>query len=439
MRWHATYAWLPGGLARDVSIEAQNGKFTAVTPGTLPGGHEKLPGLVLPGMANAHSHAFHRALRGRTSSGVGSFWTWREQMYRLANRIDPDQYFVLARAAYAEMALAGITVVGEFHYLHHQPSGLPYENRNAMGDALIAAATEAGIRMTLLDTCYLTGGLTSAGHDPLDEVQRRFSDGDVAHWAERVEALRPNADTVVGTGVHSIRAVPLTALSTVVAATGNRPLHFHVSEQRVENEACQKFYRMTPIRLFREAGVLGPRSTAVHASHLAADDLTDLAETNTAVCACPTTERDLGDGRSPALCLTDAGVPLCFGSDQHVTTDLLEEARTLEMDERMASEERGRFSLGQLVEALTSEGHRRLGWEGAGRLEVGAKSDLVAIRLDTVRTAGVTPEQAVLVASAADIDTVVVGGRTVVRGGSHRLGDIGQMLSEAIEPLWSGK
>jgi len=329
MKWHAAYAWLPDGLARDVSIEESEGKFSHVTVGVAPGDHIRLPGLVFPGMANAHSHVFHRALRGRTSSSRGSFWTWRRQMYRLAARIGPEELFLLARATYSEMALAGITLVGEFHYLHHSPSGRPYDEPNIMGEAIRTAAAEAGVRLTLLDTCYLAGGLTASGHEDLDPVQLRFSDGDVGRWAKRVETLRPTPEMLVGAAIHSVRAVPKESVGAVAGVAGIRPLHFHVSEQRAENKACEDFYGVTPVRLLRDAGALGPASTAVHATHLTDTDISDLGETKTAVCFCPTTERDLGDGIGPARALADAGISLCLGSDQHVTIDLLEEGRSL--------------------------------------------------------------------------------------------------------------
>ena len=152
-RWWAAYALLPSGLGRDVTFEVSAGRFTAVTPGTVRGDAVVLPGVVLPGFANAHSHAFHRALRGRTHGGVGTFWTWRERMYAVAEQLEPDTYLALATATYAEMALAGITAVGEFHYLHHGPGGTRYDDHNAMGEALRQAAADAGIRLTLLDTC----------------------------------------------------------------------------------------------------------------------------------------------------------------------------------------------------------------------------------------------------------------------------------------------
>ncbi|MDT4940797.1 MAG: hypothetical protein QOJ34_886, partial [Pseudonocardiales bacterium] len=181
--WFTRHALLPSGPARDVRFEIAHGRFTSVVADTEPHGAQLLPGVVLPGFANGHSHAFHRALRGRTQGGGGTFWTWRERMYALAAGLDPDRYLALARATYAEMAMAGVTAVGEFHYVHHAPGGRPYADPNAMGEALRAAAADAGIRLTLLDTCYLAGGLDASGHLPLEARQRRFSDGTAAAWA----------------------------------------------------------------------------------------------------------------------------------------------------------------------------------------------------------------------------------------------------------------
>ncbi|WP_067178191.1 formimidoylglutamate deiminase [Microtetraspora niveoalba] len=433
-RWHAAHALLPGGPARDVTFTAEDGRLTSVTPGTEPGAAVRLPGVVLPGLADAHSHAFHRALRGRTHDGGGTFWTWRERMYAVARRLDPDRYLALARATYAEMALAGVTCVGEFHYLHHTPDGTPYDDPNAMAEALRQAADDAGIRLTLLDTCYLAGGLTGSGHAPLDGAQLRYGDGDAERWAARVAELRPSEGMRAGVAAHSVRAVPRAALATVAAAAAGRPLHVHLSEQPAENEACAAFYGVTPTRLLEEEGVLGPATSVVHATHLTEQDVAVLGRTRTTACFCPTTERDLADGIGPARALWDAGAPLSLGSDQHAVIDLLEEARALETHERLRSLRRGRFQPRELLAAATA--HGSLGWPDAGRLEPGARADLVAVRLDTPRTAGVAPEQVLLAATAADIDTVVVDGRTVVTGGRHVLGDVAALLAAAIDPLW---
>ncbi|GAA4419530.1 formimidoylglutamate deiminase [Actinokineospora soli] len=420
----APHAWLPTGPADDVLITVSDGVFASVTPGADPGTATRLPGLVLPGFANAHSHAFHRALRGRTHDGGGTFWTWREAMYAVASSLDPDRYFALARAAYAEMALAGVTSVGEFHYLHHAPRGIRYANPNAMGDALRAAAAEAGVRLTLLDTCYLRGGI---GQE-LSEPQLRFSDGSVEAWASRVGELRSGPGFLVGAAIHSVRAVLPSDLPVVGAFDG--PVHAHVSEQPLENSACVEAYGRTPVELLSDAGVLGPRFTAVHATHLTPTDITLLG--GSGVCMCPTTEADLADGIGPARALADAGASLSLGSDQHAVVDPLLEARALEHGERLATGQRGRFTPAELVDALTN--HHALGWS-AGRIEPGAPADLVAVRLDTPRTAGCRPGQAILAATASDVDTVIRDGSVVVSGGQHILGDVAALLTTAIGAL----
>ncbi|MFC5995805.1 formimidoylglutamate deiminase [Pseudonocardia hispaniensis] len=432
--WFAAQALLPAGPATDVRFEIADGRFAAITAGTAAAGAARLPGIVLPGLANAHSHAFHRALRGRTHDRGGTFWTWRERMYALARRLDPDSYRALARATYAEMALAGFTTVGEFHYLHHGRGGVRYAEPNAMAAALREAAADAGVRLTVIDTCYLAGGLGPGGHRPLDEVQRRFSDGDVGAWAERVAALRESPGLRVGVALHSVRAVPRPALSVVAETARGRPLHVHLSEQPAENEACLAYYGRTPTRLLADHGLLGPDTTAVHVTHPTGADIALLGEAGTAVCLCPTTERDLADGIGPARALGEAGARLVLGTDQHALIDPFEEARALEMHERLTSGRRGRFGPDALLTALT--GHDCLGWPDVGRLEVGARADLVAVRGDTVRTAGAAPDQIVYAAAAADVDTVIVDGQLVVEDGRHRLGDVAALLRAAIEPLW---
>jgi formiminoglutamate deiminase len=334
------------------------------------------------------------------------------------------------------MALAGVTCVGEFAYLHHGPGGRRYADPNALSEALVQAAAEAGLRLTLLDTLYLAGGLSPGGHLPLDEVQERFSDGSVDAWAARVAGLPARAGLRIGAAVHSVRAVPAGALGEVRAGVGDRPLHVHLSEQPAENEASLAFYGCTPTRLLADADLLGPGTTAVHATHLTDEDVALLGGTATAVCACPSTEADLADGIGPFRRLADAGSPLCLGSDQHAVTDLLAEARAVEWTARLATGRRGRFQPAELVTALTAAGHAALGWPDAGRLEVGARADLVAVALDTPRTAGCAPGQAVVAATAADVRTVVVDGRVVVRDGQHVLGDVGRLLTDVIAPLW---
>lgn len=443
------HAWLPAGPSARVRVSiGAGGTIEAVTPGAEPvAGDVRLRGMVLPGLADAHSHAFHRALRGRTHAGGGSFWTWRAAMYAVAGRLDPESYLALARACYAELALGGVTAVAEFHYLHHGPGGVPYAEPNVMAVALAEAARDAGVRLTLLDTCYLAGGLDRHGYADLTGVQLRFGDRDEDAWADRVGLLaaQPPAGMLLGVAAHSVRAVPAAALRRVgeVATAlrdggGRAPVHVHLSEQPAENEACLAFHARSPAQLLAEAGLLGPQRTAVHATHLTDDDVSLLGGSGTTVCLAPTTEQDLADGIGPARALRDAGSPLALGSDQHASSDLLGEARALEMGERLATLGRGRFTPGELVEALTTAGHHAAGRPGGGRIAVGAPGDLVAVRLDTPRTAGTLPSQVVPVASAADVGTVVSGGRVVVEDGRHLLGDVGALLADAIDPLWEG-
>jgi formiminoglutamate deiminase len=430
-------AWIDGAVTHDVDITTDTaGRIASIGPSDGSTADVVLPGLVLPGFANAHSHAFHRALRGRTHGDGGTFWTWRDRMYRVARTLDPDSYYALARATYGEMVLAGVTSVGEFHYVHHAPDGTAYADPNAMGEAVRAAARDAGLRLTLLDTCYLAGGLTGEGHLPLSAEQLRFTDGDAERWSQRWALLADDDNTRIGAALHSVRAVPRDQIPTVVAAAGDRPLHVHLSEQLAENSACRQHYGLTPTELLADTGALGTTTTAVHATHLTDHDIELLGRTGTSSCFCPTTERDLADGIGPATQLREAGSPLCLGSDQHAVIDLLEEARALEMHERLVSFERGRLAPAELVTALTESGHHALGWPDAGRIEVGQRADLVAVRLDTVRTAGSLPEQVVLSAFAADIDCVVVDGRVVVLNGTHRTMDVAQELDTTLRAVW---
>jgi len=447
--WLAELAWSPQlGLRRNVLIEAAGEVFTDVAPDTsdVPANVLRLRGLVLPGLANSHSHAFHRALRGITQASRGTFWTWRERMYEVAGRLDPDSYLALARAVYGEMALAGISCVGEFHYLHHGPGGVPYADPNQMSMALIQAAAEAGLRITLLDTCYLSGGLDPEGAAlPLNGQQRRFGDGDGGRWAARVQRLGVGpdgmlgADARIGAAIHSVRAVPPAQMPAVIGWAHHHaaPLHVHLSEQVAENTACYAAYGGSPAQVLQEAGALGPRTSAVHATHLTGADIGLLGRSQTYACFCPTTEADLADGIGPASQLAAAGSPLTLGSDSHAVIDLLEEARRLELGERLVTRERGHFTAAELAVAATLTGHASLGWPAAGQIAPGALADLVAVDLNSPRTAGASPETAlesvIFAATAADVTDVVIGGRDVVRDGRHQLlGDVPAQLSAAI-------
>ena len=460
-------ALIDGAVHHNVLVNENDGVIVSVTvpnasndtnPGSSPsfsfdagdrhGDVVTLRGLTLPGFANAHSHAFHRALRGTTHGDGGSFWTWRERMYDLADRLTPESYRALATAVFAEMVLAGYTVVGEFHYVHHAPGGIRYPNIHAMSEAIIGAAADAGIRLTLLDTVYLRGGLNegapehSETHLPLDAHQARFGDGTAEEWAHRHTGLtaRYDADsrdggTVrIGAAVHSVRAVPRDALGVVRAATAGQPVHAHVSEQTAENTQAHAAWALTPLEVLMDAALLDESFTAVHATHLSTTDVELLARTGATVCLCPTTERDLGDGIAPVGALTAAGVHICIGSDQHAVIDPFDELRALEGHERLATQSRGRITPHHLMTAGSTAGYRSLGWAG-GAIAVGSVCDLVTVNDSSVRTAGARADQIAFAASGSDVTDTVVGGTHIVAGGRHRLGDVGALLTEALELL----
>jgi len=427
-------AWLgPGDIADGVIVIVEGSTISDVRRDQSAGSAHRLAGLTIPGFANCHSHAFHRALRGRTQRERGTFWTWRDAMYAVAGRLDPDSYHALALAAYQEMALAGITAVGEFHYLHHDVDGTPYAEPNAMGEALIDAARGAGLRIALLDACYLSSGF---GRDP-EGVQVRYSDGDADRWAERVSGLRAaGPDVVIGAAIHSVRAVPRDQLSTVGLALPDAPLHVHLSEQVAENDACLEAYGVTPTALLGEAGVVSPRLSAVHATHLAAADIALLGSAGCYADLCPTTERDLADGVGPARSLVDAGATLTLGTDSHAVVDMHEEMRAVELDERLRSERRGHFTADELIRAGTRDGHRSLGFGDEHGIAVGAWADLVTLNVASPRTAGTgrDAETAVFAATAADITSVVASGRRLDLDPAR----VGAQLGKAIDAVVTG-
>jgi formiminoglutamate deiminase len=422
-------AWVgTGDIVDGLTVEVSGTHIIASrrTP-TAPPGAVHLMGLTIPGFANCHSHAFHRALRGRTQRERGTFWTWRETMYHVAERVDPDSYYGLALAVYKEMVLTGITAVGEFHYLHHDPAGRPYADPNAMGAALIQAARDAGLRIALLDTCYLTAGFGA----PVVGVQSRFTDLTAEGWAGRVASLRANGpDVMIGAAIHSVRAVQPDDYEVIAATLPGSPLHIHLSEQPAENESCIRHYGRTPTRLLADHGVLSGRLSAIHATHLTQDDIKDLADAGCYATFCPTTERDLADGVGPSVALASAGVTITLGSDSHAVVDFFEEMRSLELDERLATRCRGSWSADDLLTAATAAGHRSLGFADGGTIAPGQWADLVTLDVRTPRTAGTGagPETAVFAASAADVTHVVASGRVIELDHAG----VGDVLTRAI-------
>ncbi len=404
--WHAAQAWL-GRPARDVLIEVEDGRIKAITERVpLPPGAVALEGWTIPGLANVHSHAFQSLLRGRVETGAGDFWQWRDEMYRPAQNFDPADYVKHGIRLFREMVQTGITAVGEFHYLHRYGNGL--------GDALIGAAREVGIRITLIDACYLRGGLDGR---PLDEIQQLFSDRDAESWAARVDELKDSDGVRIGAAIHSVRAVDPSSMRTVAQWARQRgaPLHVHLAEQPAEVEECRTFEGCTPAELLDREGILGPDLTAIHAIHVDDHDISLLGRHKVSICACTTTERDLGDRVGPLRALADAGCPLTVGSDSNAVVDILEEARGLELDQRRATGRRVLHQPAELFRAATVDGMRALGWD-AGELKAGMLADFVCIDPAQGFWRDLDLESLLFgcYLCQPEIKTVVVGGKTVV-------------------------
>ncbi|MHA7155315.1 formimidoylglutamate deiminase [Arthrobacter sp. TMN-50] len=445
-------AWVTGhGIRPGVRIECDDdGTITGVTSGAAPSPDDSLTldGVVFPAAANAHSHAFHRVLRGRTHDDGGDFWVWREKMYEAAGQLTPAGYEHLATAVFAEMVVTGWSSVAEFHYVHHRPGGEPYgsndggpdtdgDGPHAMELAVCRAAVAAGIRLTLLDTCYLAGGIGA----PLTVGQERFGDADAGAWLERFTDLRrvvaeqfDPAFVAVGAALHSVRAVPEDALRTLAAGLPTDvPVHIHLSEQPAENADCLSHYGTTPTGLLHRHGLLSDRLSVVHATHLTPEDIAVLGEAGTTAVLCPTTEADLADGIGPAHALHAAGARIALGTDQHAVIDPWLEMRALEHGERLGSGQRGRFKPAELLNAATTGAAHSMATPVAA-ITVGSPCDLVSLNQRSLRTAGSDPGQLPLTATAADVTAVVVAGRLVARNGHHlTLGDPAVLLAAALE------
>jgi formimidoylglutamate deiminase len=399
---------------------------------------ERLPGkLLLPGLVNAHSHAFQRLIRGRTqlrAPGRDSddFWSWREVMYAVASTLDPEGLAVVSRQCFLEMALAGITTVGEFHYLHHAPDGRPYADPLELALRVVAAAREVGLRIALLRVGYARPGFRA----PEAPQQRRFYDRDAEAFLAAAQALasrlRSDDKVTVGVAPHSVRAVPRPWLEAVVAAHP-RVVHMHVAEQPREVEASLAEHGRRPVEFLAELGLLDEHFTAVHAVHVLPHEVQLLQRSG--VCACPTTERDLGDGVVRAEAMVEAGVALCIGTDSQAVIEPFEELRALEGNLRLV--EGRRLVLpsepgvvdglaGRLLEAATLGGSRSLGLE-VGILAPGRPADLCAVDLDHPSLVGVRDDallaSLVFGAPAAAVSDTWVDGVRVVRDGQHPLGD----------------
>jgi len=351
----------------------------------------------LPALATAHSHAFQRAMRGDAQrpgpTGTDDFWSWRTSMYTLADTLTPESIHAIARVAYRELYRAGVRTVGEFHYVHHQPGGTPYDDRVVLADQVIRAAKAEGLRIALLRVIYTRAG---AGKPP-EGAQRRFSDADLDRSLADVETLAArwahDPDVRIGVAPHSVRAVPPDWLGPIAAfaEARGRMLHAHVAEQPAEITACLAETGKRPVELLADRGVLSPRFVAVHATHLAPHEARLLGEAGAFVCLCPTTERDLGDGLPDVTALVDAGALLCTGIDSHVMTAPLEDLRCVDLGERLRTGKRialrtkdagGRTPAEELLRIGSEFGARACGFSDVGgEIEV----DLGAPELDLVR------------------------------------------------------
>jgi formimidoylglutamate deiminase len=438
---------------------------------------------LLPGMVNAHSHAFQRVLRGRTeyrtTNQGDSFWTWREMMYSAATRLSPEDIYDASRMAFLEMALSGITAVGEFHYLHHAPDGRPYDDPNLLAKEVIRAANDVGLRIALLRVAYARSGFQAE----VNPRQTRFIESDPESYLKNLESLisdlgaggagigddassvealpdgRASDTAWVGVAPHSVRAVPLDYLRAVVSYANEHDLkiHMHVAEQPAEVSACVEEYGRTPTALLESEGLLNPRFTAVHAIHVTPKAVASLAQTGAMVCACPTTERNLGDGVVPANEYQRRGVSICLGTDSHAQIDLLEDARELEYHLRLQKLERAILSSGSPDDALsngaaaetagylfdcaTIKGARSIGAPG-GMLASGKPADFFTVDLDDPTIAGASPNgllaAIVFTLSRAAVREVVIGGKPIVSEGRHLIQeDVVERFSDLQKKLWS--
>jgi formimidoylglutamate deiminase len=365
-------------------------------------------------MPNAHSHAFQRGLRGRAErlspERSDDFWSWRTEMFKLAGSLDPTSMYELALETYAEMVQAGYGVVGEFHYVHHQPDGTPYPDRNEMARAVAEAAIAAGLPIVLLPAAYHRNGWDGQDRQPV-AGQRRFCDPDVDSFLSRVEELRTwassRAGVSVGVAAHSVRAVPGPWLVAIAGYADEHGLvrHVHAHEQRRELEECQAEHGCSPIELLERTGFLGPGAGVIHGIHVSAWDVELLARSETTVVSCPTTEGNLGDGYLPAMGYREHGVALAIGSDSQVRIDPFEEARELETGSRRERQLRSGLlaSVGDLWRELCRNGHRSLGLAGSSAdrrtVEIDLDHpDLRGIEVDDLRLALVTCASAGVVA-----------------------------------------
>ena len=410
---------------------------------------------VLPGLINAHSHAFQRVIRGRTeyrtSENKDSFWTWREMMYSAAERLTPEDVYDASRMAFLEMALSGITSVGEFHYLHHAPDGQSYEDPNLLAKEVVRAAQDIGLRIALLRVAYARSGFETESNPK----QRRFIEVDPEVYLKHLERLIAELRSPtawVGLAPHSVRAVPLNYLRTIITFGNERnlPIHMHVAEQLAEISACIAEYGRSPVALLATEGLLSEHFTAVHAIHVSPKAIALIAQARALVCACPTTERNLGDGVVPVDLYFQNDARVALGTDSHVQIDLLEDARELEYNLRLQKTERAVLSPEQsdsrsalaarLFECATLRGAESIGSPG-GNLNEGRAADFFTVDLDDPSIAGATEDDllasVVFSLSRTAVKDVFVGGKQIVSEGRHaQQGEIVSRFKKLQKKLW---
>lgn len=437
-------SWLPdliytdGRFQSDRALVCDGGKIVEIAEaGKSPNAIRLKRRALLPGMVNAHSHAFQRVIRGRTEHRSqhtsDSFWTWREQMYAAANRLGPEEIYAASRLAFLEMALTGITAVGEFHYIHHSPDGSTYDDPNLLARAVIRAARDAGIRIALLRVAYARAGFETEANPQ----QIRFIEASPDTYLKHLEQLLSAPELKdgmawAGVAPHSVRAVPLDYLKTIISFAKDRdlPTHMHVAEQPAEVSACIKEYGRSPVALLDTEGLLSKRFTAVHAIHVTPKAIAAMAQTGAIVCACPTTERNLGDGVVPVDSYFDAGVRVSLGTDSQIQIDLLEDARELEYHLRLQKTARNVLAPAgdatssalarRLFDCATVNGAASIGFDG-GKLEPGAPADFFTVDLDDLSIAGCAVEDLlaniVFSLSKTAVQDVVVAGKQIVSNG----------------------
>ena len=424
-------ALLPGGWARDVRIAIADGRIAGVEIGAAPRPDEDRHATGLPGMPNLHSHGFQRLMAGlaerRSGPAQDDFWSWRDLMYRLVGELTPDDLAAIAAMAFVEMLESGFTRVGEFHYLHRQPSGAAYADPAEMAAAIASAAAETGIALTLLPVFYAHSGF--GGATPT-VGQRRFVH-DLDGFARLIEAsrdaIRVLPDALVGIAPHSLRAVTPVELAILDTIAPGAPFHIHIAEQEREVADCIAWSGQRPLAWLMDHAAVDAHWCLVHATHVQPGELAAIVARGAAVGLCPVTEANLGDGVFPADAFVEAGGTFGVGSDSNVRIDLAEELRVLEYGQRLTQRRRNVLaseggSTGRaLFDRALAGGGQALGCEGG--IAVGAAADLVSLSADALGTGDTALDRWIFAGGGPGVDRVWRAGRQVVSGGRHHARD----------------